>query len=856
LSHSPGSRARGGVTAAVAVLVPFLGSASVAGQAQPPSEPPAEWTATAIDYSNVPYPYPVEYLDVHLFGEDHRMAYMDVAPVGTPNGQTVVLFHGMNFFGAPYEPIIDALSEAGFRTLTIDRLGYGRSSKPLIHYNLHIPARNTKALLDELGIERAAIVGHSMGGMVATRFASTYPETTSHVVMVNQIGLTDTRAGRAWPDPEQAYQSALATTYQSVLRGHVRYYPRGWKPEYLQWVQVQYGLTLSGDWPRMARVRAGQRMILYEDPVVHEWQYIASKALVVGGAEDRLVVDYPGLARNVAERLQNAELIIYPGVGHSPHLDNPEQFHPDLIRFLLSDPDEPADQSWRQTDVGRSEGALGTRAQRDALVDSILEMTRRREAWSPFKESAMRYDPLAEMEAVRGEVVNASTEEELYYALTKLSNARRDSHLYLTPVPDGLSGPRLPEVRAPIQVLPDYSDMDAPGFFVSGVDDRALSGSDLPGAGRVRIGDALVTINGRSIPEFVETFRAWTRHSAPQGLFWRLARDVPIRAPATAPWMYGETLDLELEDAAGVRYRASLPYLEPEAIELELGESELYPGFSTVMERFNFNVLRPDDGRAVVLLQWLDFEYELIQDIVDLMEYAEAEGILEHMLVLDVTASSGGSRGAYAIQRLVDKPFRTTYGNLRVSDAAEEMIEAWAAEEDLDVPEIFGLNESRSWLHEWARTDAREAVRRGDAYTEATPFKLAHLPAGSDGILQPAPVHFSGPIAIIGGPNGGSHLDQFVSMFADNDLAFTIGMPTGGYSNTWEAEETLYFPGTDQPIVQFMWNVGHTLRPNGEILEGNAVEPEVYVPLTRENFRTYHRDLLDAALRRLAGIIS
>jgi hypothetical protein len=275
------------------------------------------------------------------------------------------------------------------------------------------------------------------------------------------------------------------------------------------------------------------------------------------------------------------------------------------------------------------------------------------------------------------------------------------------------------------------------------------------------------------------------------------------------------------------------------------------------MERFNFNVLRPDDGRPIVLLQWLDFEYELIQDIVDLMEYAESEDILEHMMVIDVTASSGGSRGAYAIQRLVDKPFRTTFGNLRISDAAVEMVEAWATEPDRDVPEIFGLNESRSWLHEWARTTAREDIEAGLEYTRDTPFKLAHLPQeAEDGILHPAEVHFSGPIAVIGGPNGGSHLDQFVSMFADNDLAFTIGMPTGGYSNTWEAEEIVYFPGTDQPVVQFMWNIGHTVRPNGEILEGNAVQPEVYVPLTRENFRTYHRDLLDAALRRLARPVS
>jgi hypothetical protein len=500
-----------------------------------------------------------------------------------------------------------------------------------------------------------------------------------------------------------------------------------------------------------------------------------------------------------------------------------------------------------------AQSPVGTPELRSALVDSILAMTGRREAWSPHKEAALGYAPIEAMEAVRAEVVAADTEEELYYALTKLSNVRRDSHLYLTPVPGGLAGPSAPELRAPIHVLPDYTDMAAPSFFVAGVDAEALAAAGAD----VRIGDLIVSVNGRSAADFVDAFRPWTRHSAVQGLHWNLARDLPLRLPTTAPWMYRETLDLVLERAPGQRTSVSLPYLAPDEVAITLGEDELYPGFSTVMERFNFNVLRPDDGRPIVLLQWLDFEYELIQDVMDLMEYAEAEGILEHMLVIDVTDSSGGSRGAYAIQRLVAEPFKTTFGNIRISDAGEAMIREWAAEEDdLDAPDVLGLNESGSWLHEWARTDALEAVRRGDDYTPATPFKLAHLPKESDGILHPAPVHFSGPVAIIGGPRGGSHLDQFVSMFADNDLAFTIGMPTAGYSNTWEAEEVLYFPGTDQPVVQFMWNVGHTLRPNGEILEGNAVQPEVYVPLTRENFRTYHRDLLNAALRRLAGTIS
>ena len=331
------------------LVVACLGvPANAAAGQEPPATPPPGWEATAIDYSNVPYPHPVQYLQVRLMGGDHRMAYMDVAPEGAPHGRTVVLFHGMNFFAAAFAPTIEALTGAGFRVIAVDRLGYGRSSKPLIHYNLHIPARNTKALLDELGIEEVSVVGHSMGGMVATRFTSTYPELVTHVVMANQIGLTDTRPGRPWSDPEDAYRSVLErTTYASVLAGHRRYYPNGWREEYLPWVMYQYGLTLGGDWPRMARVRAAQQRILFEDPVVHEWPTIEVKALVIGGADDRLTRDFPARARNVAERLRNAELVLFAGVGHVPHFEIPERYHAELIRFLRSDPAVPADQGWR-----------------------------------------------------------------------------------------------------------------------------------------------------------------------------------------------------------------------------------------------------------------------------------------------------------------------------------------------------------------------------------------------------------------------------------------------------------------------------------------------------------------------------
>ena len=90
-------------------------------------------------------------------------------------------------------------------------------------------------------------------------------------------------------------------------------------------------------------------------------------------------------------------------------------------------------------------------------------MTERREAFSPIKEQNLNFSPLDDMRALRSEVVScASTEEELFFALTKLSNARRDHHLrrYDRRLVVCRSQTRR-NLTAPIRVLADYSNMDS-----------------------------------------------------------------------------------------------------------------------------------------------------------------------------------------------------------------------------------------------------------------------------------------------------------------------------------------------------------------------------------------------------------
>src|SRR5438270_13778593 len=177
----------------------------------PPSAP-KDVKPGSITYEDVAYPYPVQYVPLTVYGQDVRMAYMDVPPAGPPNGRTVVLFHGMNFGGFYFSGPIEALRREGFRVVAPDQIGFGRSSKPIIPYNFHDMALNTRKLLQFLGVTRTAIVGHSMGGMLAARFAASYPDITERVVLYDPIGLTDVRWERPWRTAEEAYQAAMAQT--------------------------------------------------------------------------------------------------------------------------------------------------------------------------------------------------------------------------------------------------------------------------------------------------------------------------------------------------------------------------------------------------------------------------------------------------------------------------------------------------------------------------------------------------------------------------------------------------------------------------------------------------------------------
>ncbi len=324
------------------LLLPAILGAQGTGRTQAAGpHAPTDVQPGSITYEDIAYPYPVNYMPLTLYGQDVRMAYMDVPPEGTANGHVIVLFHGMNFGGFYFEGPINVLRKEGYRVIVPDQIGFGRSSKPIIPYNFHDMARNTRQLLSTLNINKAVIMGHSMGGMLAARFAATYTDLTERVIIYNPIGLTDVRWERPWTSTEESYKRTMASTQDQLYQGFEaniqRYFPNAWKPEYEKYVRILYAPTLSADWPRLAMVRATYQGMLYLDPVVYDWGHIKCKALVIGGEKDG--ADFPERAKHIADSIPNgnATLTLLPGLGHVPHLQAPDIFYPALLKFLRSD---------------------------------------------------------------------------------------------------------------------------------------------------------------------------------------------------------------------------------------------------------------------------------------------------------------------------------------------------------------------------------------------------------------------------------------------------------------------------------------------------------------------------------------
>ncbi len=301
------------------------------------------------DLTTVSYPHEVKFHEFTSQTQPMKMAYMDVQP-GNYNGKNVLLLHGKNFNGAYWETTIAALTREGCRVIVPDQVGFGKSTKPgSYQYSFHQLASNTKNLLDRLEIEKTTVLGHSMGGMLATRFALMYPETVEKLVLENPIGLEDYKTLASYQTVDQGYESELKNTHERYKNYQLQfYYDNQWKPEYDRWLNLLAGWTLHDDYPVIAWNAALTSDMIFTQPVVYEFKNIHVPTLLIIGTRDRTAIGkdrapaavqpamglYNELGKETARQIPDARLVELDDVGHLPHIEVFDRFIGPLLDFL------------------------------------------------------------------------------------------------------------------------------------------------------------------------------------------------------------------------------------------------------------------------------------------------------------------------------------------------------------------------------------------------------------------------------------------------------------------------------------------------------------------------------------------
>ena len=254
-------------------------------------------------------------------------------------GPPLVLLHGAGDNALDWRWVMPALA-ATHRVYAPDLPGSPDSARPAADYSPGFFERFVAGFLDALDIERAAMVGNSLGGLVALRLALSAPARVTALVLVDSAGL-----GRAVnPVFTSVNVPGLSEAAMPLWRTPIGAYQRAWGRAALlfarpgsvprEWLAEQRRLALSPGYleAHLTALRAqvspgGQREVL-----VDQLSLLKVPTLVVWGARDRVFPE--SQARDAAARLHEGSLAVIPDCGHMPHVECPDLFVAALDEFF------------------------------------------------------------------------------------------------------------------------------------------------------------------------------------------------------------------------------------------------------------------------------------------------------------------------------------------------------------------------------------------------------------------------------------------------------------------------------------------------------------------------------------------
>lgn len=225
----------------------------------------------------------------------------------TGSGEPVILVHGLSASGRWWSKCEAAFAEH-FAVYAIDLVGFG-NSRGRQRFVLTDAARLLAGWMDTVGIRRAHLVGHSMGGFVAAHFAAEFPERVARIVLVDA----------AVPLPNRSLFDYVVTLGRELGKTRLRSMPL-----------LAIDALRAGAWTILDATDQ-----LLKTSITQDLSKIQAPVLLVWGEKDMLVP--LSVADHLAQLIPNTEQVVLAGAYHNIILDHPEEFNEAALAFLLAD---------------------------------------------------------------------------------------------------------------------------------------------------------------------------------------------------------------------------------------------------------------------------------------------------------------------------------------------------------------------------------------------------------------------------------------------------------------------------------------------------------------------------------------
>ena len=482
----------------------------------------------------------------------------------------------------------------------------------------------------------------------------------------------------------------------------------------------------------------------------------------------------------------------------------------------------------------------GTARQRKELFEGLLRDTLAWEAFSPRKNKTLELDFAVQAEELRRAFLKADKELLLYNVLLHFSNLRCNHALRPRLLDDGL---RLDRDHQELPVRFGVGEGSGSDFrlFIRDhdVDIRRKLNTISPRITSVEAGDVLVDINGSEVPDVLAGMQPFLSYSTTRQLWSEFARCLSLKRHDLGHRMFKKDVTFGLQKANGKGYRLRVSFIdETHTIDWAVNwDRHHYSGFERALQTPSFDVYLPSGGVAAeaLIVEGREFTDDTGEDVDKLRTWAVAQGVLHYNVVFDLSAARGSVVPWTLLQTLVDQPVLVTQATLRLSDVTPSLISRL-------------LRSASPALKTWLVDVVRPAQERGVDMVGPVPYGMV-LPPDTEGILDPAEVHFTGGRSALIAASSSPAVNHLAAMWVDNGLGASHGVAPFGCANAWQWRAPISLPRSDRPLVDFLWNVGHVIRPNGEVLEGNPPQPTDPVPVTAGNFQSWHSKLVDQALR-------